>query len=292
MILLNFEIRDYSLRHSLECLDKMGKLFPIVKESDESCTLTILDKYSNPILLRISQVHDTIIVSQLTSSSCELDEGYVLAKVKHIFDLDNDKYQSLSADSLGNNNVIEDLRGLRIIRDELIYNSIVRTIISQQISLKAAYNTVKRLIETYGERVIFDGETFYSFPKPDTISVLSQEELRAIGIPKTRANSIIEVSRIFSDELLEDGDFSLISKRLLDIKGIGNWTVEMLGLFYYVDANTVPYADIGLHRAIEFIEGREHKSLNTKNIKSITDGWCGNKALLVYYVWEYWMINK
>lgn len=293
------DIDNYSLAKSLDCLERMGKLFPIVRTNLNSCRMFVDDKRCN-CLLEVTQISNTIKVTILLGQASEIDIDWLIEKVRDVFDLDNpiynEFYSNLNAyGDVNSRELLKSLNGLRLIKDISLMNCVFRTIISQQVSLKVASNMVKKFVKRYGHRLYFDGVYYYQFPNFEFIANnLTISQLREIGIPARRANAIIDVSSkiLELDNSLEDYSFRDLEELLISVKGIGQWTVEMLGLFYFMVPDTIPVADLGLHRAVEHLYKLPARTVSKTNVKEFTNRWCGNKSLLVYYIWEFWMLSK
>lgn len=290
-------VTNYSLSKSLDCLERMGKLFPIVRIDDSACRIFIRNNDTN-YLFEVSQCGNDFQVTMLLGELSDSETQQMFNKVFSIFDLHNNNYNKIDAYAYGTVDstiLFKSLKGLRIIKDTNILNCIIRTIISQQVSLKAASNIVRRFIEYYGDSIEFEGTHYFQFPTAEFIATsLTVTQLREIGIPLTRADAIISLAIKVRkmEKPLDDYSYSELKDIVVCIKGIGKWTVEMLGLFYFTAPDIVPVADLGLHRAIEYLYNLPERSISKINVNSVTNNWSGNKSLQVYYIWEYWMLNK
>ncbi len=290
-------VNDYSLDKSLDCLERMGKLFPIVRTGARTCRIFVRHN-STDYLFEISQCANIFQVTMLLGS---LDYGefqQMFNKILGMFDFHNENYNKIDARAYGavdSKNLLNLLKGLRIIKDISLVNCVIRTIISQQVSLKAASNIVRKFVEYYGDCLEFEGNCYFQFPTVDYIATnLTITKLREIGIPLTRAGAIIDLANKVNEleKSIEDYSYDELKHILISVKGIGKWTVEMLGLFYFTDPEIIPVADLGLHRAIEYLYDLPERSISKSNVENITSEWFSNKSLLVYYIWEYWMLSK
>lgn len=280
----------YSLDKSLNCLKKMGKLFPIEYLEFGKCRLLLQCKQLT-LICTIVQIQGSIIVTvdkEVEIETLTFVRDYVVDK----FNLNSNLY---TVDVLEQNDfmlpIVEQLNGLRLIKEYTVLMCLVRTIISQQISLKVADKKFRDFLMRYGNREFYEGNYYYSFPDDELLQAISVDGLIEIGLPKMRAAAIVEAIKISEEINFENLSFSELGNILLKVKGIGSWTVEMIGLFYFSNSESVPLADLGLHRAIEKLYGLSNRSISKMNMKEVSDTWKGNKSIVVYYLWEYLMLN-
>lgn len=184
----------------------------------------------------------------------------------------------------------EKFAGTRMVREPDLFESFVKTIISQQLNLAFAGTLTGRLIALAGDTVIVDGETWPVFPTPEQIAQLEYEQLQELQFSRRKAEYIIDLARtIVSGDLdleklqdMSDGDVMAV---LTEIRGIGRWTVECLLLFGLGRPNLLPAADIGLRNAVRNIYGLESQPTETqvREIGSSWSPWCSYATL---YLWE------
>ena len=103
--------------------------------------------------------------------------------------------------------------------------TLMRSIVGQQISVKAAASVWQKIIN------LLDGI------KPDNVILAGFENLKSCGLSKQKAQYILNIaehfqSRNITDESYwQDRDYSNVYKELTSIKGVGPWTAEMFGMF-------------------------------------------------------------
>ena len=107
-----------------------------------------------------------------------------------------------------------------------VYGSLLRSIISQQLSVKAAATIYGRFVD------LFETKT----PNPNLILGKSVEELRAVGLSKQKAGYMQNIATFAQQNKLEEMDWDTYSdeeiiKFLTQIKGVGVWTVQMILMF-------------------------------------------------------------
>jgi DNA-3-methyladenine glycosylase II len=147
------------------------------------------------------------------------------------------------------------LRGLRAFRLDTMFESLVVTLIEQQIALSMAQNAERWLMERYGERLDYDGEAYYTFPLPATIATLTAEDLAPTKITFIRINRILEIARTVANESLQLEAMTYhapdaLYKQLMALNGVGHWTaawtmLRATGHYLYVGS-----ADVALRSAV------------------------------------------
>jgi DNA-3-methyladenine glycosylase II len=120
-----------------------------------------------------------------------------------------------------------------------IYRDLLDSIVSQQLSTKAARTIKERVLESYGGK----------WPEPNALRLAKVETLRSYGVSNSKAQYILNVANYWVDnkcdnnELAKLSDVELIS-RLTTIKGVGQWTVEMVLMFELGRMDIFPYDDL------------------------------------------------
>jgi len=116
-----------------------------------------------------------------------------------IFNLDFDLkyfYEDMHEDSIMSKLTLK-LRGLNNPTTPTFFEAIVSSMIEQQISLKAARSIETKMIKEFGNILQLDGETYYSFPTPETLSNLEKEDLREYGLSFRKAEYVIDLSKVY-----------------------------------------------------------------------------------------------
>jgi DNA-3-methyladenine glycosylase II len=158
---------------------------------------------------------------------------------------------------------------------------LVETIISQQLSLKAAATIFQRFLFLFGNKKI---------PQPTDILKLQKERLRQVGISQAKVTYIRDLAQhLVSKKLnftnLEKlGDEQIIME-LTRIKGVGRWTAEMFLMFYLERPDVFSAGDLGLRNAI--IKLYKFKTPPTqKQLEKITVKWRPYRTMACKYLWQ------
>lgn len=160
---------------------------------------------------------------------------------------------------------------------EDIFMTLIRSIVGQQISVKAADTVWNRLTNEIGDII------------PENISLKSAENLQKCGLSHRKVEYIKGISKIWVDEYYkiswEDLSDSLVIDKLTEIRGVGVWTAEMILIFTLLRPDIFPMGDIGAIRALEKIYSDGEK-MNNSQIKKITDKWSPWRTIATWYLWR------
>ena len=160
---------------------------------------------------------------------------------------------------------------------EDIFMTLIRSIVGQQISVKAADTVWNRLTNEIGDII------------PENISLKNSENLQKCGLSHRKVEYIKGISKIWVDEYYkiswEDLSDSLVIDKLTEIRGVGVWTAEMILIFTLLRPDIFPMGDIGAIRALEKIYSDGEK-MNNSQIKKITDKWSPWRTIATWYLWR------
>ncbi|UOQ92190.1 DNA-3-methyladenine glycosylase 2 family protein [Halobacillus shinanisalinarum] len=165
---------------------------------------------------------------------------------KLYFTLEDDRIKHLSQIDPELNNLIKVIGTIDIPLKTDYHRSIVKQIIGQQLSLKAAHTINTRLEEIWPNL------------QPELLEGLSDEQIRSVGVSRAKLKYIRELTEkhlsnevdFSSIHLLEDEE---VIKTLTDIKGIGRWTAEMFLIFSLGRLNVLSYGDVSIKNSIRWL---------------------------------------
>lgn len=170
-----------------------------------------------------------------------------------------------------------------IVPNQNYYQALVESIISQQLSVKAANTILKRF------KALFPGDVF---PTPRDILEKDIEVLRSVGLSRQKATyiqdlavKVIEGTVQFNhlDGLLNDD----IIKELTIIKGVGIWTVHMFLIFCMGRLDVLPTGDLGIKNGIYSLYKLKEKP-TPEQILSFADihRWHPYESVASWYIWH------
>src|SRR5437868_9907222 len=125
------------------------------------------------------------------------------------------------------------------------YGALVRAIVGQQLSVSAARSIYGRLTDRYGGRT----------PTPAELLADDPDAVRAAaGLSRSKVVFLRDLAeRLDSSDLrlddIEDTPDDEVARRLLEVKGVGQWTVDMYLLFHLGRPDILPVGDLGIRRA-------------------------------------------
>ena len=164
------------------------------------------------------------------------------------------------------------------------FNTLIKSIIGQQISVKAAQSIYLRLLEVLKHEI-----------SPTEIKEINKENLREIGLSRQKIEYIHNISDYFinNPKITSNLYFLTASKdeiynNLIKIKGIGEWTIEMFFIFYVTLPDILPLKDIGLINAIKRAYNLVtlHKETQHQNILNISNKWKPYRTVATWYLWQ------
>lgn len=176
--------------------------------------------------------------------------------------------------------LIEQVGPCKMRRERNRFRMLVRSIIGQQLSSKAAATIRRRFEELIGT-------TQY---RAEEISRLSFEQLRSVGLSTSKANYILELAESVASgqvALNEVGrlDDEAVIKQLTQIKGVGRWTAHMFLIFSLGRLDVLPYDDMGVRGAIrrfyQLDDVPDHASMDR-----IAEPWRPYASVASWYCWQ------
>ena len=158
--------------------------------------------------------------------------------------------------------------------------TLMRSIVGQQISVKAAASVWQKIIDLLDEI------------KPDNVLLSGFENLRSCGLSKQKTQYILNIAEHFKSHNINDEsywndrEFSNIYDELITIKGIGPWTAEMFGMFYLLERDIFPLKDLGILKAINQLYCVDGVPLKIDQVVAISDRWKPYRTVASWYLWR------
>ena len=167
-------------------------------------------------------------------------------------------------------------------RKENVYLHLCGSIMSQQLSTKVAAVIYARFLNLYKNKK----------PTPKQVVATPIETLRGIGLSYVKANYVQNVCRFFIDEKITDASLEKLGneeliKYLSQIKGVGQWTVEMILMFTLGREDVFALDDLGIQQGIQKLYKLEHldkKALKEKMLQ-LSAKWKPYRTYACRYLW-------
>lgn len=180
--------------------------------------------------------------------------------------------------------------GLRMITMPDLFESLVWSIIGQQINLNFAYSLKEKLVQHFGQKHFYKNEAFYALPTPERLAGLTLEDFQTLQFSRNKAQYILNVSREFaegnlSQEVLKKLSFEEVKKELVKIKGVGNWTANYSMMKSLKNYDAFPVEDVGLHNAVKTQYGLMAKP-TISELNKMAEKWKGWRGYATFYFWH------
>src|SRR5512134_67802 len=174
--------------------------------------------------------------------------------------------------------LIERFHGLALASRGDAFTTLARSIVGQQISVKAAQSVWERLAANIGE------------VSPASVSRARKPALRKSGLSGQKAAYLKDLASKFLDGTLDATgwhalDDEALIVELTRVKGIGRWTAEMFLMFHLTRPDVLPLADLGLQRAMRLHYNRG-RVLSIARMQRIGAIWAPWRSVATWYLWR------
>jgi 3-methyladenine DNA glycosylase/8-oxoguanine DNA glycosylase len=157
---------------------------------------------------------------------------------------------------------------------------LARSIISQQISTKAAASILKKFLNLFPEQTLCHKH----------LAKLSDEELRGAGLSRGKTIYIRDLSaRFLNGELPDHNKIKKMSDQeiieaFVKVKGIGVWTAQMLLIFFLRRKDVLPTGDLGVQKGYQIIF-KKRKLPTQKELTKRGAKWAPYRSVAALYLW-------
>jgi DNA-3-methyladenine glycosylase II len=164
-----------------------------------------------------------------------------------------------------------------------VYADLIESIVSQQLSVKAAATIYKRLLDKMPQ----------GYPHPEYIQELTLEEMRAVGLSGQKSQYIKNVAAFAQERDLLTHDWAAMTDEevlamLTSIKGVGVWTVQMILMFTLDRPDVFPEGDLGIQHAMAKLFKLDLKSKTLKkDMVTLSERWKPYRTYACRILWRY-----
>lgn len=157
-----------------------------------------------------------------------------------------------------------------------LFQTLIRSIVGQQISVKAAQTVWDRFVGVCGETT------------PQAIVACSEEHLRGAGLSRQKVSYILGIARepercdLARLHALEDQD---VLRDLTAYRGVGEWTAQMCMMFALCRPDILSLKDIGLRRGVEK-HYNEGVRMTDAEITQVAEPWKPWRSIATWYLWR------
>ncbi len=160
------------------------------------------------------------------------------------------------------------------------FHALLRSIIYQQLSGKAASTILRRTLAIYGGRA----------PKPEQLLATPDEVLQAAGVSRQKIGYLRDLAqRVHTNDVplarvAKLPDEELIAT-LTQVKGIGRWTAQMFLMFRLGRPDVLPELDLGIQKGIK-LSYRMRKLPSPERVKKVGAKWAPYRTVASWYMWR------
>jgi DNA-3-methyladenine glycosylase II len=161
------------------------------------------------------------------------------------------------------------------------YGALVRSIVGQQLSTKAARSIYARLTDRFGGRT----------PTPAEVLADDPDELKAAaGLSRAKVSFLRSLAEHVTDgslelERLDDLPDEQVIAELVAVKGLGEWSAHMFLMFHLGRPDVLPVGDLGIRRAV-MQRYRLRKLPEPKRLERIAKPWIPYRTLACRFLWR------
>jgi DNA-3-methyladenine glycosylase II len=162
------------------------------------------------------------------------------------------------------------------------FTTLARSIVGQQISVKAAQSVWDKLLAQLG--------TPSTRVEPAAVQGKRASELREAGLSLRKAEYLLDLARHFGSgqvhvQQWQEMPDEAIVEELVAIRGIGRWTAEMFLIFHLMRPNVLPLDDLGLIKGISqsYFSG---EPVSRAEAREVADAWAPYRSVATWYIWR------
>lgn len=160
------------------------------------------------------------------------------------------------------------------------FASLVRSIIFQQLSTKAASSIHTRFLALFPKKS----------PTPKRVLALSDVQFKSCGVSNQKAGYLRDLAQKFLDGTIQPKLFPTmtdeeIKEHLVQVKGIGPWTADMFLIFALNRPDILPIGDLAIKKGFQKVFGLR-SVLTEKRMRELAKPYGGKRTYLSLYLWQ------
>ncbi len=170
------------------------------------------------------------------------------------------------------------------------FQALVRSVISQQLSTKAAATIRNRFLTLYTKPKKGKGKVTPRFPTPAEVLATTVPQMRAVGLSNQKATYLHDLALKFSDGTIKHRSLSKmkseeIVEHLVQVKGIGVWSVQMFLIFTLNRLDVLPTGDLGVRKGMQKLY--KLRDLPTpQKMEILAKPWRHHASVASWYLWR------
>jgi DNA-3-methyladenine glycosylase II len=162
------------------------------------------------------------------------------------------------------------------------FTTLARSIVGQQISVKAAQSVWDRFAAVVGSAA--------THLPPAAVQGLATPKMREAGLSARKCEYLQDLARHFAERQAPEADWlamddEAIITELVAIRGIGRWTAEMFLIFHLMRPNVMPLDDLGLLKGISqnYFSG---EPVSRAEAREVGEAWAPFRSVATWYIWR------
>lgn len=163
------------------------------------------------------------------------------------------------------------------------YEALVRAVMHQQVHGRAAEAILQRFMALCPAQ---------SFPAPASVLALPEEMLRSAGLSWQKVSYVRAIAAAAIDGIvpvrrrdLDALDDDTVITRLVQVRGVGRWTVEMLLIFTLGRLDVLPVDDFGIRAGFVRVGG-SLDAVKPRELRIVGERWAPYRSVAAWYLWR------
>ena len=162
------------------------------------------------------------------------------------------------------------------------FTTLARSIVGQQISVKAAQSVWDRFAAAVGGRT--------AHLQPARVIALPVPQMREAGLSARKCEYLLDLAGHFKNGRVHVADWQAmddeaIITELVAIRGIGRWTAEMFLIFHLMRPDVLPLDDLGLLKGIS-VNYFSGEPVSRAEARELGEGWAPFRSVATWYIWR------
>lgn len=160
------------------------------------------------------------------------------------------------------------------------YGALLRAVVGQQLSVKAAATIHGRVLDLFGGEV----------PHPQALLDADPGELRAAGLSGRKVEYVRDLAQHVLDGTLEADRLDelpdeVVIEEITAVRGLGVWTAHMFLMFHLERPDVLPVGDLGIRNAVA-IAYELGEPPGPRELERLAEPWRPHRTLACLYLWE------
>ncbi len=181
------------------------------------------------------------------------------------------------------------------------FTSLVKSVVGQQLSVKAAATIFSRVQDCCACQDSLDPEEPGAGERvsPREVLARSEGELRSAGLSGRKVEYVRDLATKFSKGHLSDAKLDAMTgdevmQALIQVKGLGEWSVNMFQMFHLREADVLPVGDLGVRKGAHALyakgskgsKGKGGGAMSKEDLAAIGEKWRPFRSVGAFYMWR------